>query len=274
VTKFFAQSASISSPILLIFAMLLLTTSSSIAGDTDSTLQRIELHYNALDFNRAIILGDSLIQSGIVLQKMQGVLLHQTLALAAYNLGKFDLAKGHFLSVLSLQPTFRPDPGEVSPKIIRFFEEIQPLLSNSESQQTNSPGITIIRYVPANDLRPAAAVRSIFVPGWGQAHKGQKLRAWMLGSAFWLSLAGTAISFAAENDAEGDYVNANVPAEISKEYDRYNRWYQTRKGFSYLVVGLWLVNVIDANWSPYIQPNAAVAKDGIISATLSLQIAF
>ncbi|MGH1366719.1 MAG: hypothetical protein ACRBF0_24375 [Calditrichia bacterium] len=258
----------------LLFTLLLLTTSSNIASDTDSTLTRVELHYNALDFNKVLILGDSLINSGVVLQQMQGVFLHRTLALAAYNLGKFDLAKGHFLSVLSLQPTFRPDPGEVSPKIIRFFEEMQPLPANTELDEMPSAGVTYIRYVPAIDLRPAAAARSIFVPGWGQAYKGQKLRAWMLGSAFWLSLAGTAISFAAENAAEGDYVSANIPAEISKEYDRYNRWYQTRRGFSYLVAGLWLANVIDANWSPYIHPNATVSEDGKISATLSLQIAF
>lgn len=244
---------------------------------TDKTLQRLHLHYSALDFKQVITLGDSLLNSGIVLPPEQGMKLHEMLALAAYNLGEFDLARGHFLSVLSLNPRFQPDPGEVSPKIIRFFEEVKPAKTNAieespEKEKVDLPQGNYIRYVQAADRRPTAAFRSLLVPGWGQFYKGHSRRGWILGTAFWGSLAGTAIAAIVENSAESDYVNAVLPADITSKYQRYDTWYKARRNLSIIAAAVWLANVADANWSPYVETQTSGSNDlGAVSVGLKVR---
>lgn len=244
----------------------------------EQTLERLQLHYSALDFTQVISLGDSLLNSGIVLPPEEGIVLHEILALAAYNLGDFDLARGHFLSVLSLNPRFQPDPGEVSPKIIRFFEEVKAATTattepkSEKSRPVILPEGNYIRYLQAPDRRPAAAFRSLIVPGWGQLYKGHTRRGWILGTAFWGSLAGTAIAAIVENSAESDYVNAVSPADITSKYQRYDSWYKARRNLSLIALSVWLANVADANWSPYVETQSSGRDDlGAVSVGLSVR---
>lgn len=247
-------------------------------SSADKTLERLQLHYSALDFKQVINLGDSLINSGIVLPPEDGIVLHEILALAAYNLGNFDLARGHFISVLSLNPRFQPDPGEVSPKIIRFFEEMKPAKTATVEEKPEEakpfilPEGNYIRYIQAEDRRPTAAFRSLIVPGWGQFYKGHTKRGWILGTAFWGSLAGTAIAAIVENSAESDYVNAVTPADITSKYQRYDSWYKARRNLSLIAISVWLANVADANWSPYVETQTFGRDDlGVVSVGMRVR---
>ncbi len=217
-------------------------------------LQTIKNMYEAIEFKSAVGLGDSLLKSTQRWSVDEYVFLHHYLALAHFNLNQEDSARMHFLNLLSLRPNFELDPVETSPKIIEFFRKVK----KEANILLNNPGAAkFTRYVLVEDPRTRALWRSAVIPGWGQFYKGQKRKAVLTGAVFWGSLAATLIAYRKEKNTRQDYLRAVQPADITTQYDTYNRWHKNRQLLSYAAAAVWLINMLDAGLSRNAQPQVA-----------------
>lgn len=233
------------------------------------SLSEVQSLYDEGRYSEAIRRSGAMLKNVEALQATEIVILHRLTAIAFYNIGQQDSSKSHFLSLLSLRPDIRLDAGEVSPKIIEFFEQIR---REAPRPPDDARTIAYTRYLIEKDLRRHAAWRSALLPGWGQFYKGQPKRAILLGGLFWAGLSGTIIARSREIDRRDSYAGATGGSNIRSAYDEYNRWFKTRQGLSYATALLWLLAVGDANFSDYRKPPISIDPGGQI--TLSLQVSF
>ena len=216
---------------------------------------QVKVLYEALEFDKAIQSGQNLLKSNQRFSRDELATIHQYMALSFYNKGEIDSSRSHFLTLLSIQPDFEPDPISVSPKIISFFDQLK---SETKSRATEH-ALSYTKYVFLEDLRPGATFRSALLPGWGQIHKHQKNRGYIIGGAFITSLAAAGISIYFEKDKHNRYLDSTTPAEIEANYDTYNSWFKKRKLFTITTMSIWAFAVLDALWAPY--PHIAVSAD-------------
>lgn len=239
------------------------------AQTNTADIMQLKFYYDTFEFDKVISAGNTALKSGRELASDKLEFLHQYMALSFYNTAQLDSARGHFLSLLSLDPDRELDPVNISPKIIDFFNEIK---KDYQALVTSSPQTIYTRYVVVEDLRPGAAWRSAVIPGWGQFYKQQKTKGYILGGAFWGSLLATGIAWIQEDQAHQDYLSSVTTADIESNYSTYNNWYKTRRTLAITTAVLWAVTVGDAMWSPYAQPSLVVQPDGGI--VFALQIRF
>ncbi len=209
---------------------------------------QVKFLYDDLRFEDAIQYGETLLRSGTQLTQKELILIHQYMAFSFFNLGERDSARVHFLTLLSLQPDLKLDPVSTSPKIIEFFEAVRQEYQQLAQEKRLVP---IKQYIFLKDRRPDAAWRSALLPGWGQFYKRQKKRGYVLGGLFFGSAAFTLTAYALESKYHRDYLNETEMANIPALYDRYNRWWKTRRTLTVVTALFWAVSFTDALWSNY-----------------------
>lgn len=241
--------------------LLLLLFSGAFCQTSNPRVLKVKQLYDAVNFQKAIAIGDSLLQFGTNFSPEDLALLHQYVAFSYFNTGKMDSARVHFLSLLSLKPEIRFDTAETSPKIIEYFEQLR---TDYSTLTPNSRLPAFTKYVISKDRRPSAAWRSAILPGWGQFYKGQKTRGILLGGAFWGSLAATAVAVIKENDLRDKYEAETDPTAIARRYDTFNSWFKTRRALTAATIGFWLLNVVDASWTKYAQSGIVANRRGEI----------
>lgn len=170
---------------------------------------------------------------------------HEILGVIAYLGGNLSEATSQFEQALSIDRTAQLDSIYVSPKIIQFFKKIQ--LDFPASQQTNEMEKSgHYRYLVQPDPRPAAVLRSMVVPGWGQLYKNDRKKGYILVSSTAAITLATAIFHFMQKDAHDAYMNASAPEIIGQKYDKYNFFYKCRNNASIIAGGIWLYGFFDA----------------------------
>lgn len=208
-------------------------------------LVKLKLYYDDLEYEKTIEQSELLLHNHSRLSLRELAEVHKYLALSYFALGKEDSSAVHFSHLLAIQPQFRLDPVEYSPKIITFVEEIRGHLRALQKQKTGQASFTN-RYFIADDPRPAASWRSAVFPGWGQFYKGQKSRAYVYSSAFVLSGGMLAFSWVKEKQSYDAYIKAVDTDMIKEKYKSYNQWYRIRKNTTITTIAVWLVSFVDA----------------------------
>ena len=117
-------------------------------------------------------------------------------------------------------------------------------------QQAEVPGNpSAVRYVLVEDLRAAAAMRSLALPGWGQLYKGENTKGWILLGVWGMAASGTVLAHIIRKQAEDDYLAATeaLPEqEILDRFDRFNTWHKARNNLALATAGLWAYSYLDA----------------------------
>jgi hypothetical protein len=168
---------------------------------------------------------------------------HLLLGIVDYSENQTEAARANFTSAMQLDPSTKPDPLAVSPKIVEFFESVRENVAvRPQEVQT--------RYVTLADPRPAAALRSMVVPGWGQLYKGHKGKAIVAGSAWVATLGGTAIAHRSRNRARRLYLDETDPALVSDRYAVFNDRQKLRNTLAVSAAAVWLLSYIDAIATP------------------------
>ncbi len=243
--------------IILLGCVLLLTC--QMVAQSKNSLPAIRQTYDAANFEQTIAACRQwLNQRPITLTPPETAQLHQYMALSFFNLNVPDSAKTHFQTLLSLAPTTTLDPITTSPKIIEFFNTLK------KEMQISPPTTGLTRYAFMPDKRPGAAWRSIVFPGWGQYHKGQKGKAWLLGGAFWGSAFATGFSWLREEQARDDYLTSATAADIAANYETYNSWFKRRRSLMVVTTTIWALTFSDALWSNYATPQATLGGNGTL----------
>ena len=168
---------------------------------------------------------------------------HLLLGIVEYSEGAEEPARRQFVSALQLQPEIQPDPSSVSPKIIAFFDDLRSSLTESSSTIET-------RYVTIVDDRPAAALRSMVLPGWGQLYKGHRGKAAVAGGAWFATAGATAVAHGLRRRARRRYVDETNPALVAERYDSFNKAHKARNTLAVSAAVVWVAAYIDALASP------------------------
>lgn len=171
---------------------------------------------------------------------------HKILGIIAYQRDqKINDATSQFEGALSLDQTTVLDSIYVSPKTIQFFEALKSKFL-TENKTGESARQVSYRYMIQPDPRPSAALRSLLVPGWGQLHKNDRRKGYVLISSAAIATATVGIFHILQHNAHTDYKNATEPGSIEQKYDSYNRLYKIRNNSALLLGGVWLYAFFDA----------------------------
>ncbi len=241
----------------------------SYAQTLNTEILQVKFYYDDVAFEEAIETGTSLLKSSQVFTENELSFLHQYIALSFYNIGKLDSARSHFLSLLTVDQNMELDPVNTSPKIIDFFDDIK---KDYAALAATPQSTAFTKYVFVDDLRPSAGLRSIILPGWGQFHKRQSTKGFILGGAFWSSLIATGIAAIREDQTHENYLDSRTPQDIETSYDTYNQWFKTRRFLTTTTIVLWVLTAGDAFITPYAQPTLVVNRNG--EAAVGINIKF
>lgn len=100
-----------------------------------------------------------------------------------------------------------------------------------------------------------AALRSLFIPGWGQYFNGQKAKGASLLLATAASLTGTIVLRSRAQHTLADYHAKGLPNDPL--YDKYEKQHQQSVILQGAAVGFWLFSIVDA----YLQARVMPAED-------------
>lgn len=170
--------------------------------------------------------------------------IHTILALVYFSENNATEAGQQFRLALDLNPDLELDPLFVSPKIREFFAEIK--AAQTYPDVSGSTDGAEVRYMILQDPRPAAALRSMVLPGWGQMYKGESRKGIVLTALWGVGVLGTATAHLLRQSAEDDYLAETDPRQIQNRYDDFNRMHKLRNNLALFAAGLWLVSYLDA----------------------------
>lgn len=171
--------------------------------------------------------------------------VHVILGLIAFSENRELEAELQFKEALRLNRNVELDPLQVSPKILEVFAEVRAGLAEAGPEANLDPGVTP-RYVFLPDLRAAAALRSMVLPGWGQLYKGEGTKGRVLLGVWGVSVAGSVTAHVLRQQARDAYLEAGTPDEALDRYDTFNRRHQIRNALLLGAAAVWLVSYVDA----------------------------
>jgi hypothetical protein len=212
------------------------------SGDPSGLLEAMRDAYERLDYDTAERRAREALASFDAFSADQLVEVHTTLGLILFARNEPLEARTQFEAALSLDPRLTLDPLLVSPKTLEFFYEVKARVT----QDGEAPRESVVRYVRVRDPRPAATVRSLAVPGWGQLYKGEQAKGWVLVGLWGAMAAGAATAHILRSQAQDDYRAATDPAEIDARYDTFNAWHQARNAFALGAAAVWTYAAFDA----------------------------
>jgi tetratricopeptide (TPR) repeat protein len=202
----------------------------------------IQEAYHQLRYQEAERLAQEALERYAEFDSDQLAEIHTLLALVTFSQNRQQEARRQFVLALELNPDLALDPLLVSPKIRDFFEGVK----QEQARQQPPPDAATIRYVKVQDPGPAAAMRSLVLPGWGQLHKGEATKGWVLVGSWGAAASGTAVAHFRRRRAEADYLNAVEIGQIEDQYRTFNNWHRWRNGLAVVTAGLWAYSYLDA----------------------------
>jgi hypothetical protein len=202
----------------------------------------VRLAYEALDFDLAIARADSIIESETGYTPDELVEVHTIAALVHIARNQPSAARPHFVSALSIDPDLELNPANASPQALELFQSVRSDLQSGRALESPSA----IRYLRVYDPRPAAAYRSMLVPGWGQIYKGQRTRGYVLMGLWASTAAGTITAHIVRHDREQAYLDETEPSQVQSRYDDFNRWHRIRNNLAIAAAATWVVSYLDA----------------------------
>jgi tetratricopeptide (TPR) repeat protein len=246
--------------------LLLCTVRSASAQDYQAQLlSEIQKAYEQLNYPEAEIKAKAALNEYQRFSPAQLTEIHKVLGIVYFSQNDSLQSRRHFQQALSINEDLKLDPVYVSPKILEFFEQIKgdPRTNNGDDIQRKPE----LRYVLVQDRRPAAALRSMLLPGWGQIYKGEKRKGLALSTLWGVGIAGAVAFHLARANAEDNYLAEVDPEKIEGRFNTFNRFHKLRNGFLLFSTGVWLYSYIDAFLKR--SPSAVAGSDFSILPSLS-----
>ena len=227
----------------LCFIVAVLFAPGDAAAQTTNPLQEASAAVESLDYAAARQILTAFIAQPARATTHDLAQAHLLMGIIDYSQGNIDAARTEFRAAIQLQQEIRPNRSSVSPKIVEFFDSIRastvPVQSAVET-----------RYVTIVDQRPAAAIRSMVLPGWGQYYKGDRAKAFVAGASWFATAGATAVAHGVRRRARIRYTDETDPDLIVDRYDAFNRAHKVRNTLAVSAGAVWLVAYIDALMSP------------------------
>lgn len=211
--------------------------------ESSKTVEQIREYYDQLLFAEAEKQAQEALKKYENFTPGQLEEIHKILGLIYFSQNKPTQAREQFENALSLNADLKLDPLYVSPKILEFFDSVKRdwLAAKKEEEQQVS-----VRYLVVEDTRPAAALRSMVLPGWGQFYKGEKKKGIVLSTLWGVGVVGTVLAHIARNNAEDDYLAETDPQKIGSRFSTFNNYHKLRNSLAAFSAAVWVVSYLDA----------------------------
>jgi hypothetical protein len=226
--------------VLLIMVSLQPLFEQEAAAQVAERVSAVREAYRRLEFDRADSLARRALEERHRFSPAQLVELHVVVANVAYARGDEEAAARHFRLALQLRPDLALDPLQYSPKVVEFFDYVRQEMADREQLPS------IVYQIVEPDPRPAAALRSALVPGWGQVYKGDDAKGWSMFGVW----AGSTIAsihsrrrLATIHADLGQGPEVQLRAELEEAEDR---WMRVRTYTTAVAAVTWVASYLDA----------------------------
>lgn len=235
----------------ILFSVFLILTSAA-AQYHSHALNDVATPFKSFQYSEVINVADSILAQDSLLSSSDLIEIYRMKALSHFSLGEEIYAKTCFNEILKIDPRFKLDPVQNSPKIISFFNQIKlDYLQNQITQkdttpveQTNEALNTNFTLYPQKSMK-SALVKSIVFPGWGHLYLDKKKSGIMLILGSVVTLPSMIYFIFDANKKEKDYLNETNSDDIQTKYDEYNQSYKTRNGLIAGYTIIWLYSQWD-----------------------------
>lgn len=220
---------------------LCLQAASAQSQPVDSLLTQMRQAYEQLDYQRVQDRAAAVLASTDSLSPEQLIEVHTVLGVVGYSTGNEAEARRQFEAVLDIAPELLLDSAKYSPKILDFFEDVK-----SDRNRAAVPVDSVeVRYVSLQDPIPAAAVRSLILPGWGQIYKGQRTKGGVFIGLWGTAATGLIASEIVYIHYARAYDKALTTEDSIRLYDRKNTWFKVRNIVGLGAAAVWLYSYLD-----------------------------
>lgn len=231
--------------LLLILTGININISFLFAQTQPDLFQQLIQTFRQLDYETAQKIGIQIAADFKSYTPLELLETHKILGVILYQKGNWQEASAQFEQALSIDRTVRLDSVYVSPKIIQWFDQLK-LSYNTRTKAEEIEKSIQYRYLVQPDPRPAATLRSLILPGWGQVYKNDRTKGYALVGASATFILTTLTFHFLQQDAHDQYLNATDEKSIQQKYDRYNLLFKLRNNTALLYGGVWLYSFFDA----------------------------
>ncbi|KAF0151617.1 MAG: Tetratricopeptide TPR2 repeat protein [Ignavibacteria bacterium] len=246
----------------------------------ESTIERIKkLCYEEYDYEKVIQLSNELINN-TELDDSTRIDLFFMRGISLYALGNENLARVNFENILKIRKTYTPDVRKVSPKILLIFNEVKAEFIRQNPMQATTPEdiAKIISLAAERESKiKNAAVKNIFIPGWGHFSKGSATKGMILGGLSTANLAAMVYFIFDTNNKQAVYLKETNKLFVESKYSSYNSAYKVRNSLILSYAALWVYSQIDlhffSNSLPEAQLNETMnnqIKENTVSISISI----
>ena len=235
----------------ILFALSPLLIPTVSAQDEGPSIDEVQEAYEQLQFELVEERAEDALAQYERYRPEEIVRLHTLLGIVNFAQNEQLLAREHFQAALSLAPGLTLDARLVSPKVREFYQTVKrEWLSSQRRSITGEAGV---RYILLQDPRPAAAWRSLLVPGWGHLYLDEPEKGWLLVGSFTGSVAGAWL--------------AHHWQDSGPNTEQIN-WGRVRNGLLLSAAGLWIYSYVDVVhlWRPSMPPQFGAAIGATPSA--------
>lgn len=181
--------------------------------------------------------------------------LYFTLGCVEALRGRATAAELAFRQALSLYSDLSYTSADVPPPAWRIYKPIYDEFIQHRDEKTDKviPAtpvkseplrIDTIKITEPRYIYHRAAWKSLVYPGWGHLSEGQRQGLWLIAGE--TALLGSWIWAMTITESKRDeYIASRSPAEIERNYDIYNRYYQIQWGLGAAALGLYLYSQFD-----------------------------
>lgn len=166
--------------------------------------------------------------------------IYKISALVRFSRGDEAGTREHLALALQVNPDLIMEARETPPQLMALFEELRAASADTPAQEKE------LRYLILQDPRPAAVMRSMLLPGWGQLYKQQQRKGILLMSAWGATSIGTLVAHVQRNKAEDHYLDAGTLEALNDRYPAFDRWHRVRNNLFVAASAIWVYSYIDA----------------------------
>lgn len=217
----------------------------AVAQHPSDAVEDVATPFKSFQYSEVISIADSILAQDSVLTSPDLMEIYRMKALSHFSLGEELYAENCFYEILKIDPRFKLDPVQNSPKIISFFNQIKLdylqnhiTMKDSTSSKKNNDSVKTAFSSYFQKNMKSAMVKSLVLPGWGHLYMDKKKSGIILLTGSFVTIPSMIYFIFDTNQKEKDYLNQTDFDEIQNKYDDYNQSYKIRNG---LIAGYALI---------------------------------
>jgi hypothetical protein len=262
-----------------IFFFILMFCTAAAAQNYSDSLKKIENDYKSFRYEEVIKSADNLLEVNSIPSGVKTE-LYMMKGISHFVILEDTLAKYSFLEILKIDPSYSPDSIIISPKIVKFFNEIKENYAWYYVPKETIPEEPVINISIADSLKVynnkfrSSVIRSLIFPGLGHLFLDKEI-GWYLTVPAALSFISSVYFIINTENRRSDYLVEQNPTEISGKYKAYNSSYKLRNVSITIFGVIWLFSQFDILNSDYITAEPIPGLNPYDqSVNISLKISF